>query len=80
MLKGEEAKSEKLGKERLTICKLCSANAEKFKLLVIRKAAMPRAFDNVLTKDIIWKLNSKAWMTATYFMEYLQKFNCVMGH
>ena len=71
MLKGEEAKGRKLAKERLTICMLCSANGEKFKLLVIGKAAMPRAFNNVLPKDIIWKSNSKAWMTETYFIEYL---------
>jgi len=58
---------------------ICSANGEKFKLLVIGKASMPRAFNNVLPKDIIWKSNPKAWMTATYFMEYLQKFNYVIG-
>ena len=72
MLKGEEAK------ERLTICMLCSPYGENFKLLVIGKAAIPRVFNNVLPQVIIWKSNSKAWMTVTYFMEYLQRFTCVM--
>jgi len=78
IFKEEEAKGGKLAKERLTICLLCSSTGEKFKPLVIGKAAMPRAFNKVLPKDIIWRSNSKAWMTATYFMEYLQNFNCMM--
>jgi len=79
-LKGEEAKCGKLAKDRLTICLLCSADGEKFKPLVIGKAAMPRAFNKVLLKDIIWKSNLTAWMTAKFFTEYLNKnFNCLMG-
>lgn len=75
VLKDDEAKGCKLEKERLTICMLCAANGEKFKLLVIGKAAMPRAFNKKLPADLIWKSNSKAWMTAKIFMEYLQAFD-----
>ena len=36
---------------------------------------MPKAFNNILRKDIIWRSNSKAWMIARYLMEYIQKCN-----
>ena len=77
-MKGEEAKCGKLAKDRLTICLLCSADGEKFKPLVIGKAAMPIAFNKVLPKDIIKKSNLTAWMTAKFFTEYLKNFNCLM--
>ena len=51
---------------------LCSTDGEKFKPLVIRKAGMPRALNKVFPKDIIWKSNSTAWMTAKFFKEYLK--------
>jgi hypothetical protein len=64
-----------LAKERLTIALICSATGEKFKPLVIGKSQMPRAFNKQLPCRVIWKANSKAWMTRTIFLEYLQKFN-----
>jgi len=39
---------------------------------------MPRAFNKQLPRQIIWKANSKAWMTGMIFLEYLQKFNAKM--
>jgi hypothetical protein len=78
VLQGEKCKAGKLTKEKLTIALLCSATGEKFKPLVIGKSQMPRAFNKQLPRRIIWKANSKAWMTRTIFLEYLQKFNAKM--
>ncbi len=78
VLQGEKCKAGKLAKERLTIALLCLATGEKFKPLVIGKSQMPRAFDKRLLRRIIWKANSKAWMTGMIFLEYLQKFNTKM--
>jgi len=64
-----------LAKERLTICLLYAANGEKFQPLVIGKAARPRAFNNKMPNDIIWKSNTKAWMAANIFKEYIQIWN-----
>ena len=75
VLKGEEAKGTRLAKERLTICLLCAANDEKFQPLVIGKAAKPRAFNDKMPNDIIWRSNTKAWMTANIFKEYIQIWN-----
>jgi hypothetical protein len=75
---GEKCKASKLAKERLTIALLCLATSEKFKSLVIGKSQMPRAFNKQLPHRVIWKANSKAWMTGTIFLEYLQKFNAKM--
>jgi hypothetical protein len=75
VLQGEKCKASKLAKERLTIVLLCLAIGEKFKPLVIGKLQMPQAFNKQLPHRVIWKANSKAWMTRTIFLEYLQKFN-----
>ncbi len=71
VLQGEKCKVGKLVKERLTIALLCSATGEKFKPLVIGKLQMPRAFNKQLPRRVIWKANSKAWMTGMIFLEYL---------
>jgi hypothetical protein len=78
VLQGEKCKAGKLAKEKLTIVLLCLANGEKFKPLVIGKSQMPQAFNKQLFRQVIWKANSKAWMTRTIFLEYLQKFNAKM--
>jgi hypothetical protein len=71
VLQGEKCKVGKLTKEKLTIPLPCSTTGEKFKPLVISKLQMPRAFNKQLLRQIIWKANSKAWMTRTIFLEYL---------
>lgn len=78
VLQGENAKGGKLAKERVTVCLLTSATGEKFKPFVIGKAAMPRAFNGRLPTEVYWKSNKKAWMTASFFTEYLQIFNAKM--
>jgi hypothetical protein len=56
----------------------CSAIGEKFKPLVIGKLQMPQTFNKQLPHQVIWKANSKAWITGTIFLECLQKFNAKM--
>jgi hypothetical protein len=68
----------KKNKERLSIA-LC-ANADgshKLNLLVIGKYANPRCFKNVKIDNlpIMYRSNSKAWMLATLFQEWLQDFD-----
>ena len=65
----------RLAKERLTIYLLCAAYSEKFQPLVIGKAAKPHAFNNKMPNDIIWRSNTKAWMIANKFKEYIQIWN-----
>lgn len=50
---------------------------EKLKPLVIGKSAKPRCFKNLNINKlpVKWKFNSKAWMTAKIFEEYLFEFN-----
>ncbi len=55
-----------------------SATGEKFKPLVIGKSQMPRTFKKQLPCLVMWKANSKTWMTRTIFLEYFQKFNAKM--
>jgi hypothetical protein len=78
VLQGEKCKASKLAKEKLTIALLCLATGEKFKPLMIGKSQMPRAFNKQLLRRVIWKANSKSWMTRMIFLEYLQKFNAKM--
>jgi hypothetical protein len=78
VLQGKKCKAGKLAKERLTIAFICSTTGEKFKPLVIGKSQMPRAFNKQLLCQVIWKANSKTWMTGTIFLEYLQKLNAKM--
>jgi hypothetical protein len=63
VLQGEKCKVGKLAKERLTITLFYSTTNEKFKPLVIGKSQMPRAFNKQLPHRVIWKANSKTWMT-----------------
>lgn len=70
----------KLSKERLTILFCANMAGQKEDMLVIGKAARPRAFKNVPMKDlpVIWKFNKKAWMTQDIMSEWLLKFDLKM--
>ena len=50
---------------------------EKLKPFVIVKSAKPRCFKNLDINKLAvkWTFNSKAWMTARIFEEYLLEFN-----
>lgn len=64
----------KVSKERLTT--LVCANAagtHKCKALVIGKSARPRALKNVYELPVIYKANSKAWVTQQIFLEWFNK-------
>ncbi|XP_044755145.1 tigger transposable element-derived protein 6-like [Coccinella septempunctata] len=70
----------KLSKERLTILFCANMAGQKEDMLVIGKAARPRAFKNVPMKDlpVMWKFNKKAWMTQDIMSEWLLKFDLKM--
>ncbi|XP_066153520.1 tigger transposable element-derived protein 6-like [Euwallacea fornicatus] len=72
-LKSEKCVGNKMSKDKLTILFCVSMAGEKEKLLVIGKAARPRALKNVPIKDLpaTWKSNSKAWMTREIMKEWL---------
>ncbi|XP_017475007.1 PREDICTED: tigger transposable element-derived protein 6-like [Rhagoletis zephyria] len=76
-LKSEKCVGGKLSKERLTILFCANMAGDKEPLLVIGKAARPRAFKHVpIAKlPVDWKSNKKAWMTREVMSEWLQQFN-----
>ena len=76
-LKSEKCFGGKLSKERLTILFCVNMIGEKEKLLVIGKAARPRAFKNMKISDLpaYWKHNKKAWMTGDIMAEWLMQFD-----
>ena len=72
----------KLAKERLTCLLACSITGEKLLPLVIGKAKYPRAFRDAGLKPtgllVLWRSNTKAWMTAALFSEWLELINRIM--
>ncbi|XP_050298576.1 tigger transposable element-derived protein 6-like [Anthonomus grandis grandis] len=80
-LKGETCVGGKLSKDRLTILFCANMAGEKCDLIVIGKAAHPRALKNVAIKDLpaSWKSNKKAWMTREIMSEWLLEFDRKMG-
>lgn len=79
--KSEKCCGGKLAKERLTILFCANMLGGKEELLVIGKAARPRAFKNVVIKDLpaIWESNKKAWMTQDIMSRWLSQFDRKMG-
>lgn len=75
--RSEKCTGGKLSKDRVTILHCVSMSGEKERLLVIGKAARPRAFKK-LTVDsfpVTWKANKKAWMTGDIMTEWLTEFD-----
>ncbi|XP_039967465.1 tigger transposable element-derived protein 6-like [Bactrocera tryoni] len=75
-LKGQSCHGGKLSKDRLTL--LLAANmdgSEKFKPLMIGKSMKPRCFKNIKTFPMLYRANSKSWMTRNLFLEWLQLVN-----
>ena len=63
----------KQSKERISV--LVGANmtgTAKLKLLVIGKSEKPRCFKNVKTLPVVYKNNTKAWMTSVIFVDWLK--------
>ena len=67
----------KVLKERITVLFTVSSVGEKMRLLVIGKSNNPRSFKNHQKHHlpVIYKSNSKAWMTSSIFVEYLNSLN-----
>lgn len=76
-LKKEKCIGGKLSKERVTILHCVNMAGEKEKLLVIGKAAKPRAFKNISINElpVTWKSNHKAWMTGQIMMHWLKELD-----
>lgn len=71
--KSEKCVGGKMSKERLTILFCTNMVGEKEKLLVIGKAARPRALKNVPLNNlpVTWTSNKKAWMTRNIMTDWL---------
>lgn len=74
---GDSCSGVKVLKERITVLFTVSSVGEKMKLLVIGKSNNPRSFKNHQKHHlpVVYKANSKAWMTSSIFVEYLQSLN-----
>ena len=76
-LKREKCSGGKLSKERLTVLHCVNMAGNKEPLLVIGKAARPRAFNKLGTNllPVEWRFNKKAWMTCKIMTEWLLQFD-----
>lgn len=79
--KSEKCAGGKMAKDRLTILPCVNMAGESEKLLVIGKAARPRAFRklNLNSLPVTWRSNKKAWMTTELMTEFLKMFDKRMG-
>ena len=73
--KGEKCSGGKKSKDRLTVLVCASMAGEEGPMLVIGKSKSPRCFAGVKTLPLTYLGNSKAWMTAQIFEDYLTKWN-----
>ena len=73
--KGEKCSGGKKSKDRLTVLVCASMAGEKGPMLVIGKSKSPRCFAGVKNLPLTYLGNSKAWMTAQIFEDYLTKWN-----
>lgn len=80
-LKGEKCVGGKMAKERLTVLHCVNLAGEKEKLVVIGKAARPRAFKKISLNllPVNWYSNRKAWMTNDIMTEWLSQFDRKMA-
>ncbi|GFS03162.1 tigger transposable element-derived protein [Elysia marginata] len=77
--KGQECHGGKAPKDRITV--LTCANMDgshNLPLFVIGKFKTPRCFKGVRKLPVEYQANSKAWMTAGVFTEWLQEFDKMM--
>lgn len=76
-LKNETCRGGKIAKDRLTVL-LCVNVIREFETpLIIGKSLKPRCFKcvNVLTLDVRWKANRKAWVNRDLMTDWLMCFN-----
>ncbi|GFO28913.1 tigger transposable element-derived protein [Plakobranchus ocellatus] len=77
--KGQEGHGGEAPKDRITV--LTCANMDgshKLPLFVIGKFNTPRCFKGVRKLPVCYQSNSKAWMTAAIFTEWIQEFDRAM--
>lgn len=74
---GEEFKGGKCLKERLTVMLCVNMKGEFEKPLVIGKSQHPRCFKHtdVERLPVLWRWNSKAWMTTNLFVDWIKAFD-----
>ncbi|PFX20594.1 Tigger transposable element-derived protein 6 [Stylophora pistillata] len=77
VLRGEQCSGGKKSRDRLILLLACSATGHKLKPLVIGKSKKPRCFKgkDIGALNIIYRHNSKAWMTSQLFCEWLDIVN-----
>uniref|UniRef100_A0A8C4R9J5 HTH CENPB-type domain-containing protein n=1 Tax=Eptatretus burgeri TaxID=7764 RepID=A0A8C4R9J5_EPTBU len=69
----------KNAEDRMTVLVCCSAFGEKLSLLVIGKSAKPSGFQGrPASLPVSYESNSKSWMTAKLFSQWLHKLNSEM--
>ncbi|GBN91403.1 hypothetical protein AVEN_255468-1 [Araneus ventricosus] len=75
--KSEEARGGKIPKERLTISFGVSTAGEKEKPLVFWRCQRPTCFKgkDLNRLGVSWYANKKAWMTSSFFEEWLVNFD-----
>lgn len=75
-LKGDKCKGGKRSKERITVLLCCNmTGTEKLKPLVIGKSRRPHAFKHVHSLPAEYCWNTKTWMTAAIFSEWLVRLD-----
>ncbi|XP_054155943.1 tigger transposable element-derived protein 4-like [Oppia nitens] len=76
VIKGQTFKNGKKSKERVSVF-VCSnsTGTHKLKMIVIGKSKEPRSFRGNKSMPVIYRNNTKSWMTSEIFIEFLHKFN-----
>lgn len=70
----KSAPGRKISKDRLTFMPCCNAaGSHKLPLLVLGKAANPRAFKNESSLPVVYKASTKGWMTRPLFMKWFKR-------
>ena len=77
----ERLPGRKKTKDRISLLFCCNADgSHKFEVMIIGKSRQPRAFKKKATElGLDYHANSKAWMTAALFFEWLERFNAYIA-
>ena len=76
LVRGQKFASGKKSKQRISVLVCANSDGtEKLKLLVIGKAKQPRSFRGKSKLSVVYRFNSRSWMTSELFGEFLKDFN-----
>ena len=78
VIQGSQFKSGKQSKDRISIFIATNAEGDKLKPIVIGKFKTPRCFRGKSRVPVIYRYNSRAWMTSDIWTEYMTKLNKTM--